>query len=522
MRTFISIPLSGLFVFLAGFNVWIMLTGRGPTPRSRKVWTQIHRVCGYIFIALFVIFCYFMLLRIRSADELSPRVVLHLSMALILAPLLLVKILVVRYQKAAWNLLITLGITIFAIAFTLVSMNVAAHYLRDVAPHKVPLIISLRVVALVVILAIFGFFTKSRTAIPKASVLSSTSTSFSVQPRDAPEEALNLTLARIETQTHDARTLRFILAAKQQIAPRPGQFLTFDWMVDGKLVKRSYTISSSPTQRNFVEITPKRVENGLVSKFLNDLAPIGMVVKARGPYGRFYFDESQHERVVLIAGGSGITPMVAMLRYIDDLCLKVQVTLIYFVRTERDIIFEDQIMAIESRVRSFRHVLVLSQPGAQWNGWRGRLRREILEREVEQPLDSTYFLCGPPAFMELCCSLLKQMTVEPSRVLQESFGGGITDAKAVFEATGPLEVKLSRSSITYRTSDKESLLESSERNGVLIPFGCRQGNCGTCATRLLSGNVQMANEEGLTEQMRAHGFILPCVSRPISDISLDV
>jgi len=194
-------------------------------------------------------------------------------------------------------------------------------------------------------------------------------------------------------------------------------------MVDGKLVKRSYTISSSPTQRNFVEITPKRVVNGLVSKFLNDLAPIGMVVKARGPYGRFYFDESQHERVVLIAGGSGITPMMAMLRYIDDLCLKVQVTLIYFVRTERDIIFEDQIMAIESRVRSFRHVLVLSQPGAQWNGWRGRLRREILEREVEQPLDSTYFLCGPPAFMELCRSLLKQMTVEPSRVLQESFGG---------------------------------------------------------------------------------------------------
>jgi len=86
VRTFISIPLSGLFVFLAGFNVWIMLTSRGPTPRSRKVWTQIHRVCGYLFVALFVIFCYFMLLRIRSADELSPRVVLHLSMPLILAP----------------------------------------------------------------------------------------------------------------------------------------------------------------------------------------------------------------------------------------------------------------------------------------------------------------------------------------------------------------------------------------------------------------------------------------------------
>jgi len=103
-------------------------------------------------------------------------------------------------------------------------MNVAAHYLRDVAPHKVPLIISLRVVALVVILAVFGFFTKSRTAIPKASVLSSTSTSFIVQPRDAPEEALNLTLARIETQTHDARTLRFILPQSNRLRHAPDSF----------------------------------------------------------------------------------------------------------------------------------------------------------------------------------------------------------------------------------------------------------------------------------------------------------
>jgi len=129
VRTFISILLACLFVFLASFNVWIMLTSRGATPRSRKIWTGIHRICGYAFIALFVIFCYFMLLRIRLADELSPRIVLHFSLALILAPLLLVKVIVVRYQRSAWNVLITLGVTIFAVAFTLVSINVAVHYL---------------------------------------------------------------------------------------------------------------------------------------------------------------------------------------------------------------------------------------------------------------------------------------------------------------------------------------------------------------------------------------------------------
>jgi uncharacterized protein YqhQ len=116
VRAFISIPLASLFVLLAAFNLWIMLTGRGVTPRTRRIWTQIHRVCGYIFISLFLIFCYFMLLRIRSADELSPRIIVHLALALILALLLLVKVIVVRYQRSAWNVLIALGVTIFAIA----------------------------------------------------------------------------------------------------------------------------------------------------------------------------------------------------------------------------------------------------------------------------------------------------------------------------------------------------------------------------------------------------------------------
>jgi hypothetical protein len=109
VRAFSSIPLAGLFVLVAAFNVWIMLTDHGPTPRRRRMWTQVDRVCVYTFIALFVIFCYFMLLRTRSAGELSLRVGLHLTLALILAPLLLIKVIVVRYQKSAWHVLMTLG-----------------------------------------------------------------------------------------------------------------------------------------------------------------------------------------------------------------------------------------------------------------------------------------------------------------------------------------------------------------------------------------------------------------------------
>ncbi len=110
MRSGTSIVLAGLFVFLAGFNVWSMLTNRGTSLRSSQLWTQIHRAVGYAFIALFVTFCSFMLLRIRAlSDELSPRLILHMELALLIAPLLFAKVIVARYQKAARGLLMGWG-----------------------------------------------------------------------------------------------------------------------------------------------------------------------------------------------------------------------------------------------------------------------------------------------------------------------------------------------------------------------------------------------------------------------------
>jgi ferredoxin-NADP reductase len=222
----------------------------------------------------------------------------------------------------------------------------------------------------------------------------------------------------------------------------------------------------------------------------------------------------------LIAGGSGITPMMAMLRYIDDLCIPADATLIYCVRTEEDVFFKGELAALRGRLKAFRYVLVLSRPNSDWNGWKGHLRREILEREVDNISESTIFLCGPPAFMELGRTLLKDMEIESSRILQESFGGAVAGEKHS-TYTGPLEIRCARSAATYKISPDETLLESSERNGVLIPYGCRQGVCGTCATKLLSGRVRMETEEALNAELRSQGIILPCVSRPLSDVTLD-
>jgi len=125
-----------------------------------------------------------------------------------------------------------------------------------------------------------------------------------------------LRLLSIKRQTKDTVSLRFLMSGSQRLGARPGQFLTFDWIVDGKKLPRSYSMSSSPLRTGYVEIAVK--EQGIVSAFLNRDAREGLTVEAHGPYGQFHFDERLHRSVVLFAGGSGITPIMSMLRYIEE------------------------------------------------------------------------------------------------------------------------------------------------------------------------------------------------------------
>jgi ferredoxin-NADP reductase len=159
-----------------------------------------------------------------------------------------------------------------------------------------------------------------------------------------------------------------------------------------------------------------------VSVFLNDRASVGMTVEAKGPFGQFCLDESKHHNVVLLAAGSGITPMMAMLRYIDDLCLETTATLLYCVRTNKDIIFESELAQLRSRLKAFKYRVLLSQPHAEWSGPRGHVSREFIENTITEIELQHFFLCGPPAFMDASRAILMELRVKPDRIMQESFG----------------------------------------------------------------------------------------------------
>ena len=162
MWTLASVFSGLIFVLLAGLNPWIMLTNRGSCERNGRLWIRVHRAVGYVFIAMFLVTVYFMLLRLKGeSDEVPPRILLHMSLALILAPLLLVKVLVARYQPpGSRGLLPALGITIFAFSFTLVAVNVASLLLRNAKDDRVPLVTS--VIFVLVVIAGVGTLLKNR------------------------------------------------------------------------------------------------------------------------------------------------------------------------------------------------------------------------------------------------------------------------------------------------------------------------------------------------------------------------
>jgi ferredoxin-NADP reductase len=325
---------------------------------------------------------------------------------------------------------------------------------------------------------------------------------------------MRLRLVQTEQQTHDAKTLRFQILDDRRLCAKPGQFLTFQWTVEGQQVLRSYTISSSPVHDEYVEITPKRMENGCVSVFLNEQAKPGLTVDASGPYGRFYFDKTLHRSIVLIAAGSGITPMISMLRYVDDLKLTTQVRLLYCVRSATDIIFQNELARLAASLPNFEYEVCLSRPDPTWNGQSRRLSGEFVSRHLIDLDTPTFFLCGPEGFMDSARQILARLGVSQDRILQESFGEskGSTEPH-VWEARPVETVAFMRSEKFCKGSAGNTLLEVAEANGVQIPYGCRQGLCGTCATRVLSGTVRMDTEDGLTAEQKNAGYVLPCVGR---------
>ena len=305
---------------------------------------------------------------------------------------------------------------------------------------------------------------------------------------------------------------------------RPGQYLTLRRLVDGVELRRSYSIACAPGRGLCIGV--RRVPGGAISDWAQGLKP-GDVVESMPPEGRFI--SGGEASVLLIAAGSGVTPMVAIAA--EALERGASVTLVYGNRASGSIMFKDALEAMKDRYMGrFRLIHLLSREATDVALLNGRVDRakvvELTERGVIEPGGAeAVFLCGPGGMIDEVSAALRGLGVAEERVRIERFGDGGTaraprsaEAEAAAGTGVRVEVVLdgARRGFALREGDA-SVLDAAERAGLELPWSCRGGMCCTCRCRIEEGSAEMAVNYSLEPWEVEAGFTLACQARPTSE-----
>ncbi len=327
----------------------------------------------------------------------------------------------------------------------------------------------------------------------------------------------------------------------------PGQFLTLTATLDGKPVKRSYTIASSPTLADYVEISVKREAQGKVSRFLHDVVQEGDSLDVRAPLGTFTFVGTESESIVLIGGGVGITPLMSVIRYLTDRAWPGEITLLYCCRTSADFTFREELEYRQKRHPNLNVIATMTrEAGTVWMGSKGRLTRELIAGSVDDVARQRVHVCGPQPMMDAVAGMLSELGTPDANIKTEAFGpakkpaapaaGAPVQAAPAAAAPAPAAPSAAeipaatgvQATVTFTRSDKSAplpaetfILDVADQVGVDIDNSCREGTCGSCMVKLLSGQVTMETEDGLDPADKQAGFVLACQAVSSGDVSVD-
>ena len=221
------------------------------------------------------------------------------------------------------------------------------------------------------------------------------------------KEPTSYQLTAITQDTHDTKTFCFALPDDATLDMLPGDHLYAHATINGKAVKRPYTPSSMPGTTGYFDLTVKRYEAGAISRYLHD-REIGDTVLMSGPNPGGHWVDGMAKKVGFVAGGTGITPMISIIRWILAKSLGVELFLVFANKTEADIIFRDEWEGDVREHASFHCYHVLEQPPAGWSQGTGRITEDILSRQLPPPGPETViFLCGPPPMVDPLEATLK-------------------------------------------------------------------------------------------------------------------
>jgi ring-1,2-phenylacetyl-CoA epoxidase subunit PaaE len=346
----------------------------------------------------------------------------------------------------------------------------------------------------------------------------------------------DLTINKIIRETPDAVTLQFAVPEdlKQAFKYQPGQYLTLSFTFGNKEERRAYSMSSSPLDEN-IAVTVKKLEGGIVSSYIHDQLREGAVVSVMPPEGKFIpkINEDHRKSYYFFGAGSGITPLISIIKTLLEKEPQSSIFLLYGSRDEQHIIFRDALEGLQGKYSGQLKVsYVLSQPERQkpeglkgwfskgttnWEGRIGRIDGKLVDLFLEENQsiyeDSEYFICGPGGMIESVQAQLKTMEIDAKKIHVEHFfiehegeGKGLNEAS--------VEITLNGKKYLIEVPETKTILDVMIEDDLNPPYSCTSGACSTCMAKVLEGEVTMEVSHALDEDEIKNGYILTCQAHP--------
>jgi ring-1,2-phenylacetyl-CoA epoxidase subunit PaaE len=342
-----------------------------------------------------------------------------------------------------------------------------------------------------------------------------------------------LRVAEIVSETAEANSIRFEIPPelRDTFRFRAGQHLTLRTEIDGEEVRRNYSLCTAPDDQDWL-VTVKRIAGGVFSNWVGDKLKPGDLVDVMPPHGSFTteFDSQQSRRYVAFAGGSGITPVISLIRTALKEEPESRFTLFYGNRDSSSVIFLDALADLKDRYMGrFELYHFLAEEEGDFELFNGMLDKATCENAIEQLVGEAagvdaWFICGPGPMMDAAESALFDRNVAKDRIHIERFTADRPSA-ALAQEMAELQTKAVGATVavtldgrTRRVQFTESnILDSARAAGLPAPFACKAGVCATCRAKVISGKVEMAARYGLTDEEVAAGYVLTCQSVPVGD-----
>jgi ferredoxin-NADP reductase len=329
---------------------------------------------------------------------------------------------------------------------------------------------------------------------------------------------LQLKIEAIKWESPDTATFFLKDTRGGKLHYQAGQFITLIFSHHDQEIRRSYSLSSSPDEK-LAAITVKRIANGEISRFMLTKMKPGDRVRAVEPAGKFTIgDAEQKKDIFLFAAGSGIAPVLSQLKYALSRAGLSRFTLIYSNQNANSILFRDQLDALMlAYPQRLKVIHLLSNQG-------NRLNNVLVERLVTQNMHfglpgAAFLLCGPFAYMRMIRLTLTFMGARPAQIRKENF---VVETIAVSASEinyppGRIKLRFRGELHDIQVGENQSILQAALQNNVPLPYSCRAGMCSACMAICKTGRVAMAENDVLTEEDLAGGWVLTCTGHPVGD-----